>query len=53
MAKNKEMDIDYYERAMRKIDEANFINKGIADYESRKVVEGRSAFERLREKHDI
>lgn len=53
MAENKEMDIDYYERAMRKIDEANFINKGIADYESRKVVEGRSEFERLREKHGI
>lgn len=28
------MDIEYYERTMRKIDEASRINKGIADYEA-------------------
>ena len=47
------MDIDYYERTMQKINEANFINKGIADYEARRVVEGKSALKRLREKHGI
>ena len=47
------MDIDYYERTMQKINEANFINKGIADYEAGRVVEGKSALKRLREKHGI
>ena len=28
------MDMDYYERTMRKIDEANTINKGLADYDA-------------------
>ena len=35
------MDIEYYERTMRKIDEANLVNKGIADYEAGKVVDGK------------
>ena len=47
------MDIDYYERTMQKINEANFINKGIDDYEAGRVVEGKSALKRLREKHGI
>lgn len=41
------------ERTMQKINEANFINKGIADYEAGRVVEGKSALKRLRKKHDI
>ena len=47
------MDIEYYERTMQKINEANFINKGIADYEAGRVVEGKSALKRLREKHGV
>ena len=35
------MDIDYYQRAMKKIDEANIINKGLADYETGRVVDGK------------
>lgn len=47
------MDIDYYERTMRKIDEANLVNKGIADYAEGKVDDGKSSIQRLREKHGI
>ncbi len=41
------------EHTMQKINEANFINKGIADYEAGRVVEGKSALKRLREKRGI
>ena len=47
------MDIEYYERTMRKIDEAGPVNKGIAEYEQGKVVDGRSSILKLREKHGI
>lgn len=47
------MDIDYYERTMRKIDEANLVNKGIVDYAEGKVDDGKSSIQRLREKHGI
>ena len=47
------MDIEYYERTMRKIDEAGLVNKGIAEYEQGKVVDGRSSILKLREKHGI
>ena len=47
------MDIDYYERTMRKIDEANLVNKGISEYAEGKVVDGKSSIQRLREKHGI
>ncbi len=47
------MDIDYYERTMKKINEASLINKGFADYEEGRVVDGRAALKRLREKHDL
>ncbi len=47
------MDIDYYERTMRKIDEAALVNKGIADYESGRVVDGKKSLKNLREKHGI
>lgn len=47
------MDIDYYERTMRKIDEAAFVNKGIEDYENGNVVDGKTALKRIREKHGI
>ena len=47
------MDIDYYERTMRKIGEAALVNQGIADWEKGKVVEGKSAISKMREKHGI
>ncbi len=47
------MDIDYYERTMRKIDEAALVNKGIAEYEQGKVMDGKSSIQQLRKKHGI
>ena len=47
------MDIDYDERTMRKIGEATLVNQGIADWETGKVVEGKFAISKLREKHGI
>lgn len=47
------MDIDYYERTMQKINEANFINKGIADYEAGRVTDGKTSLKSLRKKHGI
>ena len=47
------MDIEYYERTMRKIDEAGLVNKGIAEYAEGKVVDGKSSIQRLRKKHGI
>ncbi len=44
------MDIEYYERTMRKIDEARLVNKGIADYEAGRVSDGKKALKALREK---
>ena len=47
------MDIEYYERTMRKIDEAKYVNKGIDEYAEGKVMDGKSSIQRLREKHGI
>ncbi len=47
------MDIEYYERTMRKIDEAGLVNKGINEYEQGKVVDGRSSIQKLRKQHGI
>ena len=47
------MDIDYYERTMQKINEANLINKGIADYEAGKTIDGKTSLKSLRKKHGI
>jgi PHD/YefM family antitoxin component YafN of YafNO toxin-antitoxin module len=47
------MDIDYYEKVMRKIGEASLVNQGIADYEDGRVVDGLSSLSKLREKHGI
>ena len=41
------MDIDYYERTMRKVDEALLVNKGIKSYEEGKVSEGKSSLEKM------
>ena len=47
------MDIDYYERTMKKVDEANVINKGIEDYEAGRVTDGKLTLKELRNKHGI
>ena len=47
------MDIEYYERVMRKIDEAGLVNNGIADYDEGRVVDDRSSIQKLRKKHGI
>ena len=47
------MDIDYYERVMRRIDEASLVNRGIEDYEEGRIVDGRKSLKKLREKHGI
>ena len=44
------MDIDYYERTMRKIDEAGLVNKGIAEYEQGALVDGKASIQKLRKK---
>ena len=41
------------ECTMQKFNEASLINKGIADYEAGRVVDGRTALKRLREQHGI
>ena len=47
------MDMEYYERTMRKINEAGLVNQGIRDYEQGKVVDGNTAINKLRAKHGI
>ena len=47
------MDIDYYERTMRKIGEASLVNQGITDHENGKVIDGKTAISKLRAKHGI
>ncbi|SFB28547.1 hypothetical protein SAMN05216249_11731 [Acetitomaculum ruminis DSM 5522] len=47
------MDIDYYERILQKIDEANLVNKGISDFETGNVVKGKESLRKLRENHGI
>ncbi len=41
------------EHTIGKFDEATLVNKGIADYEAGKVVDGKKSLDKLREKHGI
>ena len=45
------MDIDYYERTMRKIYEAKLVGEGLADLEQGKTVEGSAVKKKLGEKY--
>ena len=45
------MDIDYYERTMRKLCEANLIREGLAESEQGKTTDGESVKKRLGEKY--
>ena len=47
------MDIDYYEKTMRKMDEATTILDGLKDVKSGNTVEGDTAISNIRRKYDI
>ena len=47
------MDIDYYEKTMRKMDEAKTILDGLKDVKSENTVEGDTAISNIRNKYDI
>ena len=47
------MDIDYYEKTMRKMDEATTILDGLKDVKSGNTVEGDTAISNIRNKYDI
>lgn len=47
------MDIDYYEKIMRKMDEAITILDGLKDVKSRNTVEGDAAISNIRSKYGI
>ena len=47
------MDIDYYEKTMRKMDEAIIILDGLKDVKSGNTVEGDAAISNIRSKYGI
>ena len=47
------MDMECYERTMRKINEAAMINKGIQDYEDGRIVDGKSSLAEMSNKYGI
>ena len=47
------MNIDYYERTMRKIYEAQTLLEGLADVKSGRMMEGDAAISGIREKYGI
>ena len=47
------MDIDYYEKTMRKMDEAKTILDGLKAVKSENTVEGDTAISNIRNKYDI
>lgn len=47
------MDIDYYEKTMRKTDEAKTILDGLKDIKSENTVEGDAAISNIRNKYSI
>lgn len=47
------MNIDYYEKRLADIEEANFINRGLKDMKEGKVLDGKTAFQNVREKYGI
>ena len=47
------MDIDYYEKTMRKMDEAKTILDGLKDVKSENTVEGDTAISNIRNKYGI
>ena len=47
------MDLDYYEKTMRKMDEAKTILDGLKDVKSENTVEGDTAISNIRNKYGI
>lgn len=47
------MDIEYYEKTMREIDEAKAILDGLADVKAGRTVDGESAIQSIREKYGL
>lgn len=47
------MDIDYYEKTMRKVYEAKIILDGLEDVKAGNTVDGKSAVSNIRSKYDI
>ena len=47
------MDIDYYEKTMRKMDEATTILDGLKDVKSENTVKGNAAISNIRNKYGI
>ena len=47
------MNMEYYENTMKKIVEASAVNRGIADYEEGRIVDGKSSMKKLREKYGL
>lgn len=47
------MDLDYYEKTMRKMDEATTILDGLKDIKSENTVEGDTAISNIRNKYGI
>ena len=47
------MDIEYYEKTMRKMDEAKTILDGLKDVKSENTVEGAAAISNIRNKYGI
>lgn len=47
------MDIEYYERTMRKMYEAQALIAGMDDVNTGRVVDGASALKALRDKYDV
>ena len=47
------MDIEYYERIQKKLEEARLLLQGLKDVKERKVVDGVDTMERIREKYHL
>ena len=47
------MDMECYERTMRKIDEAAMVNKGIRDYEDGHTIDGKTSLAEMRNKYGL
>lgn len=45
------MDIEYYEKTLSKIYEANLLNEGLTDLQNEKVVDGEAVRERIAKKY--
>lgn len=47
------MDIDYFEKRLAQTEEADFINRGLEDYQNGRVKDGKSAIAEVRSKYGI